>query len=386
MLRFIIRTDTEVCETRGSTESEIQQAFKVPLEMRVFSWKGDIDTVLSPLDSLLYYKYFLHASFMAMDPHTGFIRAYVGGADIKNFSYDGVIVQKRQVGSTIKPFLYTLAMNEGYKPCDKVWNVPVTFKLSEDSSYTPKNAEPTDYDGKMVTLRWGLALSVNNISAYLIKQFGPQPVVDLLHKLGIKSDIPAVPSLCLGVPELSLYELLGAYTAFPNKGVYTQPIFISRIEDKNGNVLATFSPQQIDAINERTAYLMLQMLMGVVRNGTALRLPSGNNLHNEIGGKTGTTQRQSDAWFVGVTPDLVAGAWVGGDEPTIHFDKLSEGQGSHLALPIYGLFMQKVYADKRLNISAEPFERPAGFDVKFDCPMNDVSEHETNEYLEDDFK
>lgn len=369
----------------GFSEREIQRSFEEPVDMRVFSWKGDIDTSLTPMDSIRYYKFFLRASFMAVDPHTGFIRAYVGGPDIRNFNYDGVMIQRRQVGSTIKPFLYTLAMNEGYKPCDKVWNVPVTFKLSEDSSYTPKNAEPTPYDGQMVPLRYGLAMSVNNISAFLIKQFGAQPVVDLLRKLGVKGDIPAVPSLCLGVPEISLYELLGAYTAFPNKGVYTQPILITRIEDKNGNVLSTFAPQQVEAINEQTAYLMLQMLMAVVRNGTANALPGTYNLRNEIGGKTGTTQKQSDGWFVGVTPDLVAGAWVGGDEPTIHFDRLSEGQGSHMALPIFGLFMQKVYADKRIHLSAAPFERPTGFSADFDCSMSAVSAHPKNEYLEDDF-
>lgn len=371
-------------KNNGYSESEIKHSFNEKSDMRVFSWKGDIDTSMTPMDSIRYYKFILHASFMAVDPHTGYIKAYVGGADIRNFGYDGVMVQTRHVGSTIKPFLYTLAMNEGYTPCTKVWNVPVTFPMG-DTTYTPKNAETTPYDGQLVTLKWGLAMSVNNISAYLIKQFGPQTLVDLLHKVGMKRNIDAVPSLCLGTTELSLNELVGAYTAFANKGVYTQPIFVTKIEDKNGNQLSAFSPQQVEAINEQTAYLMLQMLIGVVRNGTASRIPSTYNLRNEIGGKTGTTQKQSDGWFVGVTPDLVAGAWVGGDEQLIHFDRLTEGQGSHVALPIFGIFMQKVYADKRINLNAGPFERPAGFSANFDCPMTDVSAEKKNQYRQEDF-
>ena len=227
---------------------------------------------------------------------------------------------------------------------------------------------------------------MNYVAAFLLQKFGTQSLIDLLRKLGIKGDIPAVPSLCLGVPDISLYDLVGAYTAFPNKGIYTQPIFITRIEDKNGNILTTFKPRQVEAINEHTAYLMLQMLMGVVHNGTASRIRSSYNLMNEIGGKTGTTQNQSDGWFVGITPDLVAGAWVGGDEPSIHFNNMREGQGSSMALPIFALFLQKAYADKRLNLSQEPFECPEGFKSNFDCPMGNAEGVIRTDYNEDNFK
>ncbi len=326
---------------------------------------------------------------MAVDPHTGFIKAYVGGPDFHYFKYDGVMVQKRQVGSTIKPFLYTIAMQEGYTPCDKVPNSPVTFKTptadNPDSTWTPKNSGPTNYDDKEVTLQWGMAMSVNYISAYLINKFKPQPLAEIIRKAGVKSDIPAVPALCLGVPELSLYELVGAYTIFPDKGVYTQPILVSRIEDKNGNLLTAVQPQKVEVISEHTAYMMLQMLRGVVRGGTASRLVSVYKLTNEIGGKTGTTQNQSDGWFVGVTPDLVGGAWVGGDEPSIHFDDLGEGGGSSMALPIFGIFMQKVYADKKLNLNQGAFDRPAGFNVNFNCSMKESDEAAQKDYLKDPF-
>lgn len=373
----------------GYSEKDILANFKTPAEMRVFSWKGDVDTTLTPWDSLRYYKFYLRSSFMAVDPHTGFIKAYVGGPDYRYFQYDGAMDQKRQVGSTIKPFLYTLAMQEGYSPCDKVPNSPVTFKTpteeNPDSIWTPKNSGPTNYDEKMVTLQWGLAFSVNYISAYLISKFKPQPLAEIIKKAGVKSDVPAVPALCLGVSELSLYELIGAYTIFPNKGVYTQPILVSRIEDKNGNLLTAVQPQKVEVISEHTAYLMLQMLKGVVRNGTASRLVSTYKINNEVGGKTGTTQNQSDGWFMGITPDLIGGAWVGGDEPSIHFDDLGEGGGSAMALPIFGLFMQKVYADKKLNVTQSPFERPAGFNVDFNCSMRETEEAAEKEYLKDLF-
>lgn len=373
----------------GYSEKEILEDFHAPTEMRLFSWKGDVDTTLTPWDSLRYYKFYLRSSFMAVDPHTGAIKAYVGGPDYRYFKYDGVMIQKRQVGSTIKPFLYTVAMQEGYSPCDKVPNSPVTFKTptadNPDSTWTPKNSAPTAYDDKDVTLQWGLAMSVNYISAYLINKFKPQPLAEIIKKAGVKSDVPAVPALCLGVPELSLYELVGAYTIFPNKGVYTQPILVSKIEDKNGNLLTAVQPQKAEVISEHTAYTMLQMLRGVVRSGTASSLVSTYSLANEIGGKTGTTQNQSDGWFVGVTPDLVGGVWVGGDEPSIHFDDLGEGGGSHMALPIFALFIKKVYADKKLNLSQEPFERPANFNVNFNCPMRDLEESSQSDYLKDPF-
>jgi len=372
-------------KNNGFSEKEIEDNFNETTDMRVFTWKGIRDTIMTPWDSIRYSKFYLRASFMAMDPHTGFIKAYVGGPDIRYFKYDGVMMQKRQVGSTIKPFLYTVAIKEGFKPCDLAWNSPVTFKLADGSLYTPQNDETTIYDGKRVTLTWGLSHSVNNIAAYLFQQFKYQPLVDLLRGLGIKSEIPDVPSICLGTPELSMYELVGAYSVFANQGVYTHPICINRIEDKNGNVLAAFTSKKVEIINETVAYTMLQMLTDVVRNGTAMRLPSTYHLKNEIGGKTGTTQNQSDGWFVGVTPDLVAGAWVGGDEPSIHFDRMSEGQGASMALPIFGLFMQKVYADQSIQLSQKPFEKPEGYNISISCPMPEVDQEAKKEYLQDDF-
>ncbi len=366
----------------GLSEKEIEQNFKEETDMQVFTWKGVKDTTMSPWDSIRYSKFYLRASFMAMDPHTGFIKAYVGGPDIRFFRYDGVMLQKRQVGSTIKPFLYTVAIKEGNKPCDLVWNNPVTFKLYNNSLYTPQNDESTIYDGKRVTLTWGLSHSVNNVAAYLLQQYQYQPLIDLLRGLGIKSDIPEVPSLCLGIPELSVSELVGAYSVFPNKGIYTQPIFITKIEDKNGNELTSCYSKKTEIINEQTAYTMLQMLKDVVKNGTAMRIPATYGLKNEIGGKTGTTQNQSDGWFVGVTPDLVAGTWVGGDEPSIHFDRMSEGQGASMALPIFGLFMQKVYADKSINLSQSPFEKPEGYQVD-NCPIDEIDQEAKKEYLQD---
>lgn len=373
----------------GYSEKEIMESFKTPLEMRVFSWKGDIDTTLTPWDSLLYYKRFFRSSFIAVDPHNGHIKAYVGGPDSRYFKYDGVMDQRRQIGSTIKPFLYTVAMQEGYSPCYKVLNTAVVFNqgtnVEGDSIWSPKNAAPTRYDEKMVTLKWGLSQSVNNISAWLIKRFTPQPLVDILRKAGVKNDIPAVPALCLGVSEITLNELAGAYTIFPNKGVYTQPILVTRIEDKNGNVLTRFQPPQVDVISEQTAYIMTQMLMGVVQSGTAYNLRATYKLLNEIGGKTGTTDDQSDGWFMGITPDLVVGAWVGGDEQSIHFNTVGEGGGSAMALPVCGLFMQKVFNDKKINIYQGPFERPEGVNVNFNCPMSQEGEDVIQENLDFDF-
>jgi penicillin-binding protein 1A len=350
----------------GYSQDEIERIFKKPVEMRVFSWKGDIDTIMSPWDSIRYHKFYLRASFMAVDPHTGYIKAYVGGPDFKHFQYDGV-QQKRQVGSTIKPFLYTIAMQEGLTPCTEMLNAPVTFEV-QDTVWVSKNSGPSEYDNQMVPLWFGLSRSLNHISAGLIKKFTPMPVVSLLRKLGVKSDIPAVPSLSLGVAELSLDELVGAYTAFPNKGVYTQPIVVTRIEDKNGNLLTQVQPSKSEAMNEQTAYLMTQMLRQVIMGGTGSRIRYKYNLMSEMGGKTGTTNNHSDGWFVGVTPNLIAGAWVGGEEQGIHFDSMDEGQGAAVALPIYAMFMQKVYADPQfMHMTQDVFERPSGVSIDFSC-------------------
>lgn len=360
----------------GNSESEIMKNFKTKTEMTIFSWRGDIDTTMTPWDSIRYFKSILRASFMAMDPHTGEIKAWVGGPDSKYFSYDGVKTQKRQVGSTVKPFLYTLAMQMGFKPCDKVWNVPVTFR-DNNTTWTPKNSGTTKYDGKLVTLKWGLANSVNNISAYLIQQFNPELVVDIIKKMGVKSKIDAVPSIFLGTSDITLYEMVGAYSTFANKGVYTEPIMVTRIEDKNGNVISTFTPQKTEAISENTAYLMLNLMQGVINGGTGSRLRYKFNLMNELAGKTGTSQNHSDGWFMGISPDLVAGTWVGGEDRAIHFEYLGEGQAAATALPIYGKFMQKVYADKVINLTQGPFERPENFYIDMNCPVSEVSQEPT---------
>jgi penicillin-binding protein 1A len=358
----------------GFSKSEINKNFKTPTEMRIFSWNGEIDTVMTPWDSIRYYKSFFRASFMVMDPKTGFVKVYVGGPNFKHFKYDGVTKQKRQVGSTIKPFLYTLAMQEGFSPCYQVANVAVTFDLG-DSIYQPKNSGTSKYDGKMVTLRWGLATSTNFISGWLVKQFNPQSVVDMIKKMGVKSDVMAVPSIFLGTSEMSLYELTEAYSGFANKGVCSQPIFVTRIEDKNGTVITSFQSQKIEAINEKTAYLMSRMLKFVVANGTGYGLHNYkiSNL-NYIGGKTGTTQSHADGWFMSISPDLVSGVWVGCEELNIHFKNLADGGGSAMALPIFGLFMEKLEADKNFTLNQHDFEMPAGFDVDLDCPMSEVEQ------------
>lgn len=342
----------------GASRDSIMANFNEKIPMRVFSWKGERDTIMSPLDSIRYYKRFLRSSFMAMDPHNGHVKAYVGGPDFKHFKYDMVRQGKRQVGSTIKPFLYTLAMQEGYSPCTKVPNVTQTFVVG-DTIWAPKNSGSTKYDGQMVTLKWGLANSVNNISAWIMKQFAPSAVVEMIHQLGIKSYIEPVPSIILGTFEFNLYEMVGAYGTFVNKGVHVEPIFVTRIEDKNGNVLATFNTKKNEAISEQTAFLMINLLEGVVNQGTGVRLRYKFQLPGKIGGKTGTTQHHSDGWFMGITPNLVAGVWTGAEDRSVHFQNLALGQGANMALPIFGLFLQKVYADPTLGISPnDDWERP----------------------------
>ncbi len=369
-------------KNEGLSEPEIMKIFNTKTDMTIFSWKGEIDTTMTPWDSIRYFKKLLRTSFMAMDPHTGYIKAWIGGPDSKYFSYDGVKTQKRQVGSTIKPFLYTLAMQMGFKPCDKVWNVPVTFR-DNDTTWTPKNSGTSKYDGKLVTLKWGLANSVNNISAYLIQQFNPSLVVDIIEKMGVKSKIDPVPSIFLGTSDISLYEMVGAYSTFANKGVYTEPIMVTKIEDKNGNVIAVFQPQKVEAISENTAYLMLNLMQGVISGGTGSRLRYKYNLLNELAGKTGTSQNHSDGWFMGISPDLVAGTWVGGEDRAIHFEYLGEGQAATTALPIFGLFMQKVYADKTINLTQGSFERPNNFNVDMNCPVSEIEQQTETEKEEE---
>ena len=364
----------------GIKWNDILKAFRKKEQMTIFSWKGERDTLMSPLDSLRYYKYFLRGAIMAMDPHTGYVKAYVGGPNFKHFKYDMVKMGKRQVGSTIKPFIYTLAMQEGYSPCYKVANVPTTFYLN-DTVWTPRNSGLKDYEGRLVTLKWGLANSVNYISAWIMKQFNPPSVIDLMRKLGITSHLDAVPSLVLGTSDISLYEMVGAYSTYANKGVYTRPVLVTKIVDRSGTVLYNNRNWQVEAISEQTAYLMLSMLQAVVNHGTAYRIRSQYEMTMPIAAKTGTTQNHSDGWFMGVTPDLVGGVWVGGEDRAIHFDGIGMGQGATMALPVWVLFMKKCYADKTLKLSQGDFEVPADFSFDLSCKEDRVPTEEEMEHL-----
>ena len=350
----------------GASKKEIDIAFNKKKKMKLFSWDRDIDTVMSPLDSVKFFKKILQVGFMSMEPHTGQIKAWVGGNDYRFFQYDHVKDGKRQVGSTFKPFLYTLAMQEGYSPCFKVPNVRVTFDLPTGDTWSPENAD-AKYGG-MLTLKEGLAESVNTVSAFLMKQFGPQAMIEIARKMGITAPIDPVPAIALGTPDVSVYEMVGAYSTFANKGVWTQPQYITRIEDKNGNVLQDFVPRKVEAINEETAYLMTNLLQGVVQYGTGARLRGQYKFTNPIAGKTGTTQNQSDGWFLGMTPELVSGCWVGCEDRIVRFRTLELGQGARTAMPIWALYMQKVLADKNLNIYTGDFPKPSEpVRVETDC-------------------
>jgi penicillin-binding protein 1A len=362
-----------VLKKAGMDESAIEKIFEKPVEMTIFTWKGAKDTIMSPKDSIRYYKGFLQTGFMSMEPQTGYIKAWVGGINHKFFQYDHVqIGHARQVGSTFKPFIYALAVQEGYSPCYRVPNVPTTITY-DGKDWTPKNAGGEEkLNGKMLTLQQALAYSINYISAYLIKQFGPQAVVDLVRRMGIVSPVDAVPSICLGTPEISVFEMVGANATFANKGTWIQPTFVTRIEDKNGKVLADFAPRTEEVMNEEKAYVMLQLMKGVVTNGTGVRLRYRYKLEMPIAGKTGTTQNNSDGWFMGLTPDLVSGCWVGGEDRAVHFDRTDMGQGASMALPIWAKYMQKVYADKTIKISRSDFEKPAKkIDIEMDCSKYD---------------
>jgi penicillin-binding protein 1A len=375
----------------GVSMDSIRRSFDTPVDMTVFSWEGEKDTIMSPKDSIIYYKFYLRAAFMAMDPRTGHVKAYVGGPNFKYFKYDHISMGGRQGGSIFKPFLYTLAMQEGYTPCDKVPNVPQTFyDVEHDSTWTPRSGGQSML-GKQVTLKWGLSNSINNISAWLVKRFPPKVIVDdVIKKLGVRSPIAPVNSIIFGTSEVTLYEMVGAYATYANKGVYIEPIYVTRIEDKNGNLLSTFQPRQSEAISEKSAYLMVDLLCGVVNAGTASRrIRQVYEIKAQMGGKTGTTQNHSDGWYVGITPKLVGGVWVGGDDRSIHFDEMALGQGANMALPIYGRFMQKVYADSTLGISEEDvFEKPPDFNLVLDCEDDISSMSNTFDYeeWESDFK
>jgi penicillin-binding protein 1A len=365
----------------GKNFKEIKKKFNEPVEMKVFAWKGEIDTLMAPIDSIKYYLRYFRSSFMAMDTETGKVKAYVGGPNYKYFMYDMVKDGKRQVGSTVKPFLYTLAMQNGLTPCTKVPYVSQQFQMWDGSIYEPTDADvDPEMDGKIVTLKWGLANSKNRISAWVLKQFSPQAVVDVMKRLGIVSPIDPVNSMFLGVSDVTLYEMVGAFNTYANLGVYTKPYFVTHIEDKHGNVIARFYPEKHEAIDEETAYLMLNLLEGVINEGTGIRLRSSNLFRSgvteeygqftmPIAGKTGTTQNHSDGWFIGTTPKLTAGVWTGADIRSIHFKTISSGQGANMALPIWGYFYKKVLADESLGIKEEEmeFKKPLNFNINLDC-------------------
>lgn len=361
---------------RELPEDSILYLFSQAVKMKVFSWSGDKDTILSPLDSIRYYKHFLRASLLSMDPRTGYVKAYVGGINYSNFQYDMVSVGRRQVGSTIKPILYSLALQEDYTPCSKLPNIPHSIALPEGGHWTPDNAGISRTDGQMITLKEALAHSNNYISAKLIDRYSPLAMAKMAKKLGITTDMDIVPSICLGTSDVSLMEMLPMYCTFGNKGVHTKPLLVTHIKDKNGNLLGTFTPERTEVYNERTAYLMVNLLEGVVRRGTSIRLRLKYGFNNEIYGKTGTTQNHSDGWFFGVTPELASGIWVGGEDRSVHFRYIGKGQGANMALPIWAIYMKKVYEDPKLKyVKESAFEIPEGMNMYLDCDQVEDTEN-----------
>ncbi len=357
-----------VLNENGMPKDSILLSFNTPTSMRIFSWKGEIDTVMTPMDSIWYYKFFIRSSLMSMDPHTGYVKAYACGPDYRYFKYDNVTYGKRQVGSTFKPFLYTLAMQEGdLSPCTEVPNIQYSIELDDGSVWTPRNTS-TYKRGDMISLKEALAHSNNWISAFLMKRYSPEAVIEMAHNMGVTSEIPAYHAIALGSADLSLYEMVGGLNTFVNKGIYIEPIFITRIEDKHGNLIDSFIPNQQEAMNEETAYLMLELMKGVVQTGTGIRLRFKYEFSNPVAGKTGTTQNQSDGWFMGLTPDLVTGVWSGCEDRAAHFRTITLGQGANMALPIWALYMQQVYADSTINLFQGDFEKPLRpLSVEIDC-------------------
>ena len=367
----------------GMDSASIIENFKKPTHMTVFAWHGDKDTIMTPLDSIKYYKFFLHAGLMSMEPQTGYVRAYVGDINYDHFKFDNVMQTRRQVGSTFKPIIYTMAMMPGgYSPCHKIPNVPVTFPMPEgQDDYTPRFSVSKRWDGKMITLKTGLAASLNQVSAWVLKQYSAGMAINLAQKMGIRSEIPEVPSICVGAAEIKLSEMVSAYGTYANQGVWTEPIFITRIEDKSGNILATFKPKKREVISEGTAYRMVDLMRGVVDAGTSTAIRHKYKITNPVAGKTGTTNDNSDGWFIGMTPNLVTGVWVGGEERGIRFDYGGYGQGSAMALPIWGLYMQRVYRDKSLEVSKDGFALPESMDgIEIDCSKYKGEEEMIEEY------
>lgn len=364
--RAMEQTDRyRILKKAGKSEAEISQAFNTPVDMKVFSYEGIIDTTMTPLDSILYNKHFLRTGFMSMDPRSGYVKAYVGGPNFTFFQYDMVATGRRQIGSTIKPFLYTYAMEEGFTPCDEMLNSQPTIHDELGRPWTPRNSSKARI-GEMVTLRWALTNSNNWISARIIDQLSPATLVRNMHNFGITNqNISATPSLCLGPCEVSVQEMVTAYSAFANKGMRVDPIYVTAIADANGNIISEFTPKHTEVISETAYYRILSILLNVVDGGTGNRIRRAPyNITAQTGGKTGTTNDNADGWFMAFTPQLVSGVWVGGEERYIHFNGMADGQGASMALPIYGLYMSKVYADKSLPYSQDvTFEFPKDVDL-----------------------
>ncbi len=392
-----------IMKEEGKGDAEIMKSFAIKTKMRVFSWKGERDTIMTPNDSIRYYKHFLQSGVMSMDPETGYVKAWVGGINYKYFQYDHVNQGARQVGSTFKPFVYATAIEQqGYSPCDSIIDSPFTIPKGRHNvteTWTPRNSN-NEYRG-MVTLKRALALSINTVSAKLIDRVGPEAVVELTKKLGVKSDIPAQPSIALGAVEITVHDMVAAYGTFANQGIYIKPEVITKIEDKNGNILFQTVPESHDVLNKDIAYAVVKLLEGVTESGSGsrLRTEGGGNgynrvtgypyvLRNPIAGKTGTTQNQSDGWFMGMVPNLVTGVWVGNEDRSAHFKSITYGQGATMALPIFGMYMKKCYADKTLNVSKEAFKRPANLAIKVDCytpKVKDSTAVEDTEQNTDEF-
>ncbi|MCQ2115706.1 MAG: transglycosylase domain-containing protein [Bacteroidales bacterium] len=373
----------------GASDSEIKKVFDTPCKMRVFSWKnakGYIDTTMTPNDSIIYYKSHLRTGFVAIEPVTGRVKAYVGGPNYRYFKYDNCTQSTHQVGSTIKPFLYTLAMQNGMNPCTQVINLPQTFVDPFGNEWTPRSTDKEEWIGKTVTLKWGLTMSSNNISAYLMKQFGPVAMASLMHKCGIRNHLDEVNALCVGAADLTVMEMVSGYTMFPGGGVSAEPLMVTRIEDSMGNVITEFSGRSKVVINPYEAGLMVNLMQGVVNGGTAARLRGKYALKGQIAGKTGTTNNNSDGWFIGYTPKICAGAWVGGENPQIHFQSIVYGGGSNMALPIWGIWMKKVLADGTLGISeSDEFSLPEGIGAMFVCTGGDSDAREGGESSEEEY-
>ena len=385
----------------GKTNDEIEESFNIPTNMSIFSWEGDIDTLMSPMDSIRYYKHFLRAGMMSMNPKNGHVKAWVGGINYRNFQYDHVMLSKRQIGSTFKPFLYATAIDQlKLSPCDMLPDLIhciEPYKYGNPEPWCPTNS--SDKYGGMRTLSNALANSKNTISAQLIDKVGPKPVADLARNLGVRSRIPDVPAIALGTPDLSVYEMVGAYGAFANKGIYVKPIMVTKIEDKNGTIIFQSKPETKDVLSEESSYVTLKLLEGVTKFGSGARLrhdiPEDERnyvyknvvtgypykFQNAIAGKTGTTQNQSDGWFIGMVPNLVTGVWVGGEDRSVHFKEIAYGQGATMSLPIWGLFMNKCYEDEELQVSKEDFEEPETLSIELDCSkiLPDESESDEND-------